>query len=182
MVDAMVLIGAIALGLVAHKPMPASLGWQFWPKAVVLPCAAAWTLALLLLHLRAPRPSFSRLARRPGWIACLAGSCGIAIALLDRVVRLVLVFGLRGFDSARFLSHYRFPNWETVLRDHLYSLDFIATQYIASAIAGCWLVMAVGGRWRAVPTWIDLFGRATGVFWLLAMPSLWVLQDYAENR
>jgi len=34
-------------------------------------------------------------------------------------------------------------------------------------VAGAWLIMILGGRWRPARGWIEWFGRALGVAWLL---------------
>src|SRR4051812_19498464 len=53
----------------------------------LLPCGLAWTLAVLVLRLRHPRPPWRRLVRQPGAIACatcvlVAGAGALALLLL----------------------------------------------------------------------------------------------------
>jgi hypothetical protein len=33
--------------------------------------------------------------------------------------------------------------------------------------------IAIGGRWRAEPSWIDRGGRLRGVFWIATTPFAW---------
>jgi len=40
----------------------------------------------------------------------------------------------------------------------------------ASAVGSAWLILFVGGRWRAEPGWIDRFGRLLGAVWLVPIP------------
>jgi hypothetical protein len=35
------------------------------------------------------------------------------------------------------------------------------------AVAICWATLALGGRWRAEPSWIDRLGRIVGVAWMV---------------
>ena len=34
-----------------------------------------------------------------------------------------------------------------------------------------WLTLAIGRRWRPEPSWVNRWGRAIGVFWLLMIPQ-----------
>ena len=41
--------------------------------------------------------------------------------------------------------------------------------YAEAAIAGAWLIMAIGGWWRPERGWIDRLGRAVGAAWIALM-------------
>jgi hypothetical protein len=41
------------------------------------------------------------------------------------------------------------------------------------AVAGAWLALALGGRWRPEPSWIDRLGRAVGWLWIAALMVNW---------
>src|SRR4051812_41259014 len=90
--DAMVLIVAFALGTVifrASLPDFRSIQNVNWPRGrrtflwigygitVSAPILAVWTPTVLVLRLIPPRPCLRRLARRPGMVACAAGTLGI---------------------------------------------------------------------------------------------------------
>src|SRR5258708_4301344 len=100
MSDVMVLVLAAAIGLAVDRFFlntflggqrlladlqtgPAwvgSAGWvlvrmEHWIEPT-LPIAAAWTVAVPVLRVRRPRPSWRRVLRQPGTIACLASIVG----------------------------------------------------------------------------------------------------------
>src|SRR5262249_50817062 len=86
--DAMILTGAIAIGywsglqelvwsLDPHLYGPQPWPWTRLARITLIrtaPFASVVTMALLFLRLLQPRPSVSRLARQPGFVACLAAS------------------------------------------------------------------------------------------------------------
>jgi hypothetical protein len=49
------------------------------------------------------------------------------------------------------------------------------------AVLVSWVTLLAGRRWRAEPSWVDRFGRAVGVYWILAgfaVTGLFVLRDH----
>ena len=38
---------------------------------------------------------------------------------------------------------------------------------VGGAVASVWIVMWLGGTWRAERSWIDRAGRALGVYWIM---------------
>jgi hypothetical protein len=180
LLDAMVLIAATAIGLgglrgwvelgaelgesvatIAHP----EAGWSPWGWAiyqgygllgeVLLPFCCSWTLALLALRLRGPRPRLRRLARQPGAMACYSAAVGLIPALIG-VLGWVLIWGPRsgaGFDS---------QVWERLLEPAFLVVPPLA----GSAVLGSWATLLLGGRWRAERSWIDRAGRCLGVYWI----------------
>jgi hypothetical protein len=121
------------------------------------PFASAVTMALLFLRLIQPRPSRSRLARQPGFVACLAAS-------------LVLLVG----GSMTFSGVSRNANapWRGLfVSDYFfYLLQPFDRAEVGFAVAASWLVLIVGARWRPEPSWIDQCGYLIGLYWIALIP------------
>jgi hypothetical protein len=118
--------------------------FTLWP---VFPFIASWTVALLALWLRWPRHSRRRLGRQPGAMAAIVGTVAVGLATALGVVTSLT------FD----------PDLER---------GFMRTSDLGSILAGAmilggWIAMAVGGRWRPEPDWLDRFGRLLGVIWVV---------------
>jgi hypothetical protein len=150
--DAMILIGVTALGLwgirAYERPLPL---YRNNPMMNTLkqmsPLLAAWTMAVPLLALRGPRPRLGRLARQPGVAACGAAALVIAAETAGAILRVRL-------------STAVFP-----LRIEAYA-EVWFIQIAGFAVAAAWLTLALAGRWRASPHWIDRLGRLWGTFWI----------------
>jgi hypothetical protein len=104
------------------------------------PMALSWTIALLGLRLRGPRPTVRRLGRQPGFSACLAVSLVTAAHLLG---------GLSSSaERATWGDGFRF-RFASSLGYSLDNLLLSAENYpLGAAVAGVWGVMALG---RMVP-------------------------------
>src|SRR5690242_18723380 len=101
LLDGMTLIAATALAIAWERPFLPRIvqnfrrftswtAWETWEGGVMtlmtlLPFVALWTLALILLRLRRPRPALRRLARQPGATACLTAAIGLAVAAANIV-------------------------------------------------------------------------------------------------
>src|SRR5262249_4351146 len=133
---------------------------------------ATWTVALLILRLRAPRPSARRLARQPGAMALasatlVAATCLVALGLAGVACSL-----MGGFEWS--LAFFVDSAWGV----RIYSLILIGLP--GWGVAGAWLTLIVGGRWRPEPSWIDRAGRLAGVVWialLLGPVLVWLLHN-----
>ena len=115
------------------------------------PLLAAWSLAMIGLHLIPPRPSFRRLARSPGFAASLASGLGI-----------VLCFATNGVE--------RLYPWVRGLPAP--PIDYVVNAMpmtVAVAIASAWISIAAGGRWRRRrgPDWRERLALAVGWAWIL---------------
>jgi hypothetical protein len=44
----------------------------------------------------------------------------------------------------------------------------LASSYAGLSVLAVWIVQALAGWWRPVPTWIDRAGRLAGIFWIAA--------------
>jgi hypothetical protein len=52
---------------------------------------------------------------------------------------------------------------------HWLDLQIMAgSQRIGAAVFWCWMTMALSGRWRLEPTWLDRLCRVLGFAWLAA--------------
>src|SRR5262249_36756626 len=114
----------------------------------VIPGLVAWTVACLLLRLRRPRPPWRRLSRQPGTMACLIATVAIGLSA---------AFGAIGW----------------VMEDQRDdAIEWLAVQSLAvppqpgAAVFWCWVTMALSGRWRPEPTWLDRLCRLLGLAWL----------------
>lgn len=158
LLDAMSLLAATAIGMILVRLAP-----PVWspPKPIlpglpsflliqnagqlVVPFLAAWTIALLFLRFRRPRPRLRLAFRQPGTIACATATmvimleitwgCGIIAAGIPRVI-----------EPSNVLSSY--------------------TQQVSFAILGGWTGLAASGLWRKEASWIDRAGRAIGAAWI----------------
>src|SRR5262249_4634363 len=153
--DGMVLVAATAAGLALSRPYVRSLGGALAgpglgviPRRIWLgawsPYLMAWSSALAILSLRAPRPSRRHLGRQPGGAACHAP-------------RLVLF--LRGLMAlyASVSTMQVFPYYRFILG---------TANLPGPAIAAVWLNLAIGRRWCPEPDWVDRAGRLIGVLWI----------------
>jgi hypothetical protein len=170
-VDAMVLVAAMALafafvqfqgliGILREKWFQPNDGILRPPEDGDMPALISsflipWTVALLVLRLRRPRPSRRRLLAQPGFAAC-------AFALGTMVMIALDEYWL-GVYAYRELVAFNIQN--IVALNYRISVSF--------APAGLWALMGACGIWRAEPSWIDRAGRALGVLWILLMLYRW---------
>jgi len=132
----------------------------FWP----CPCLAAWTLAVLALALRRPRPPRRRLLRRPGTLAGLAWMASFfAVALVSPPTL---------FRWSGLLPPFDWQGW--------WVLTWLALPKAAGfAVAISWLTLTLSGRWVADRGWPDRLGRLLGSCWIglgvLRLLASWLL-------
>jgi hypothetical protein len=167
--DLMVLIAATCAGLVILRPYLATFANPNWQQAsphirtieatygAWSSFAACWMIALLFLRYRRPHPRRGRLVRRPGHVAC----CVAAVALVEGFLYQLAIFGFSD-PIRRPFSFQQF--WITV------------SGHIGPTVAGAWLLLALSGRWRADPGWIDRLGRLLGCCWIGWM-LFWLLPN-----
>jgi hypothetical protein len=168
--DAMIAVAAVSVGIalvrataptidtiwrppyVTYVPGTRNITVVYGLLSYVLPFLAAWTPALLFLRLRQPRPRLRYVFRQPGTVACVAATLAMSIELF-------FVVPLLAFSS-------RF--WEVE------SLFFVGySPEVSFAIIGSWSALALTGRARTEPGWIDLAGRITGAAWLACTAVSW---------
>lgn len=167
LLDAMILVAATALGCGLAK-WSDMVPFDFYgllsvpiPKRYVLialvtaKCPGTlllvpWTLGLLLVRMRSPRPTTTQLFREPGVVATSTATLAI-IAGCVWLVPIWLVHGL--------MLSVAFSPW---------------TFFCGFAVAGGWLTLALSGRWRNSPGWIDRAGRLVGTAWFGLVVCDWI--------
>jgi hypothetical protein len=122
------------------------------------PSVVVWTLALLVLECLHFRPPLRRVASQPGFVAC----CAVAMV--------IVLFGSMNFVTSKAI-HY-VPIWIKVHHYLGLTLNFHHGQCAAAAAA--WLTLALTGRWRPRPDWLDRAGRVLGIFWIAIIPLIWL--------
>jgi hypothetical protein len=169
--DAMVMIAAtaIAFAFVQFQGLPWILAEKWFPPqdnilrppedgdlaALISSFLIPWTVALLILRLRRPRPSRRRLFMRPGFVACAIAIAMMVFLCLDEYRQ--CVFTYRSFPALGFQN--------VVALNYRISVSF--------ATAGLWVLMAACGRWHAERSWIDRAGRAMGALWIILILIRW---------
>jgi hypothetical protein len=180
--DAMILTAATAIGLTIarsyslellrndlppYPPITRGLVTAWMYILATLPVPALWSLAILALRLRHPRPPLRRLVRQPGVVACGAASLVIAVRVIGFVTLLIRTYGNRYMTvtlllDRRFAVTVPYPgpvNGSTVYA----SAYFAASAFgMSTAVAAVWLLLALSGRWRSEAGWLDRVGRLLG--------------------
>jgi hypothetical protein len=189
--DAIILVTSTAVGLAIFRPYravtpvywippfgfaPPFIGWVngLWSCLVLAsPFAMAWTLAILGLRLRRPRPRWRRLVRQPGFIAGLMAA-------------LVLAFRLSGFATMQWRvgSDPGLAVWSArvtrpsgcIVAGNFGYLSFDTDHFLGTmamigfAVVASWMLMLASGRWRPERSWIDRAARTLGWFWIATLP------------
>jgi hypothetical protein len=157
--DAMLMIGATAIGLgLARSAWPKApdglgdLGW--FAVAAAYAMMAPWSLALLVIRLRRPRPPLRRLGRQPGCVACAITVLVIPLAIVGMLPILI------------------WADWGP-------QLLFSSAVSPATPVAAAWVTLALAGRWHPEPSWIDRLGRAFGILWVVGIPITIIYAYYA---
>ena len=176
LLDGMILVAAIAIGfavlqLVSHatRSSPDKLWHELLSPAppddllthcgkvvalslLTMPLIATLTLALIPIRLLGTRPRFCQLARQPGMVAACTSSVAIAFVGLP-----VIIGALSAGESWGYVSQL------LVTEEELGSV----TVYGGLAVLISWMTLFAGGRWRAERSWVDRFGRAMGLYWIV---------------
>ena len=182
LLDAMILVGATAVGLSVsiglldlsdpsasfsrkmlsasripsfHSPQPGARTDAFIVLGLGViafgsPAAAALGLVLIPLRLVSPRPRWRGLWRQPGLIACSTSTAGVAFLCWSMAVLCLIA-----------------PDRQIEIMLEPIAMTVVVSQIIIgmTVLVG-WMILLIGGRWRAEPTWIDRLGRAIGVYWI----------------
>lgn len=155
--DAMILIVAAAAGLSLARAVgvfdaeePIGLNGNLTDLLECLLFAA--TAGFIAVRLRRPRPTLRRLGRQPGFVACMAFVVASACNILDISSFAICLNGFTaeagiafGYSARRIFDAFR----------------------IGPAVILAWVVLSLSTAWRPERGWIDRFGRACAVFWIL---------------
>lgn len=176
--DAMILISAVAIGTaLARTPVAFFLSRPAVNSAdpplrrlfegirgasmTLYPAMTSLTYATVVLGLRRPRPSFHRIFRRSGMIACAAATVGSLYVFLTWAPTLLQTWGGGNFAGM------------------LYNVWSMTSRQCGDTVIGAWVALALGGRWRSERTWIDRMGRTIGAIWIgvvvLEAMTFWIL-------
>ena len=188
--DAMLIVAAVAVGLIAIRPFLLELGPGATIDALVVrlramprtdlirtipalglmaaPTLASLSLALVALRLRRPRPRLHRLVRQPGFTACFAS----VVACLACASAILALRGTYFMDSI--------GGSDDIGLAQLFAAIVLSSSVVASGfVILTWLGLAISRNWRPEPGWIDRFGRVLGVFWLVMFGlGIWAVMTF----
>jgi hypothetical protein len=177
LLDAMILIVALALGLAWWLEWDRFGGdhWDFdKPSQSVLQADSARnclgvavialvtsTCAWVVLRFRRPRPSWLRMMRQPGAVACLSASMAFAIFQAWEIANQILARCL----GVRHVGNGFVEIWEPEYLSKIRQGGLVGVTVLVA-----WLFLALGRRWRAEPIWLDRSGRLLGIIWVATAP------------
>jgi hypothetical protein len=161
--DLMIIIIALGVGfsggrtLFMLRGMPA-LWWGLEGVYTAVWPMVTGSLAMLAMRLRQPRPRRPRLMCQPGWVASLA-------------VSLTALYGLVVHTLIGALGRCVHVGWSVLATREYAWHEFAQWSYRAQvgcplAVTIAWSILALGGRWRAEPSWMDRSGRVLGWLWI----------------
>jgi hypothetical protein len=164
LVDGMILIAstALSLGWLRH-PLEYRLSFyadgriieNLRPSTIVgAGFAATWSLGVLAIRLRPPRPIGEEWKRSPGFVACLAATsaCLIKMAAL--------------FIWGAFVK-FKFETW------YVPSILGQLIEPAAMGVVGAWLALGLAGTWARERSWIDNLGIGVGTSWIALEVFAW---------
>jgi hypothetical protein len=179
--DAMVLLGAMAVGMVGVREVWLSYGFVDYdtpkagwtlgailahvPRAILLlfPLLFALTPAVLVLRLRKPRPALTQLALQPGAAACGAMTMVITLGIFRYLCEAVLAGINFGFRSGYWTDFTSGSLWFSFNR----RVEWSSPELVACPVLVAWSFLAVAKLGCPEKSWIDRTGRAIGVLWLV---------------
>jgi hypothetical protein len=134
---------------VTRWSLPVALSKAVTVEIWLMPWAAAW----LILQLRRPRPSFQRLSRQPGFVACLSSVAALLVSgPLTQAVISSSTSGLNGW------------------LDRMVWGELVSSQMGVAVLAG-WAVLAASQRCRIRSGWLDRVGQVIGLIWVAMIPA-----------
>ncbi len=163
LVDMMILVAALAVGIVLTRPLwsnvreSLSQGAYVHGVALLTPSAAMLTLALIPWRLLPPRPARRRLRRRAGWV--LGTTCSA-----------VLLWG--GVFPGIFMPLVAQQPTDQLLPLILLLLPLVVSQGVLAS----WLIPRIFGVSMIYGDWVDWVAWVLGWFWVISLPlCLWTL-------
>jgi hypothetical protein len=127
-----------------------------------LPLVMAWTVALLLLGLRRPRPRLGDRIHRPGTTACGAATLAMALGAANLTALMAVVRASVTITQK--------DNWivECMVEGLLQGIG-IDVSMPGVAVTVAWATLALGGHWKPAQHWLERVGRLLGVVWIAFM-------------
>jgi hypothetical protein len=181
--DAMLLVIAVAVGLWCNQVVwYSAFPWTTvklhfsveYALILVMPHVAATTVAVVAMQTTKPRPSFRRLERHPGAVACLVASA--ALLLIALWFATTMITG-RALAFSQIVT--RLPDGGVTASGGILKLRdtgrwlIVYGDRVGFTVAGAWLYLSLAGLWRSEATWIDRLGRAMGWLWIILAVALW---------
>jgi len=117
------------------------------------PCALTGTLGVLILRILPPRPHLPRLARQPGFVACITF---LVVATFTTGTVLLTLWSRGKLGPTSNLDMITYYTVTTGL----------AAQLGGLSVAAAWSVLGLGSRFRPEASWVDRLGRLMGLFWI----------------
>jgi hypothetical protein len=142
--------------------------------------ACRWMVLLLLLARRGGQLGRFWRARRPGAVACLAGTVALIFELVRQAMNPSAAVHVMLFTTED-PAHIKYLGWGFDPFHALGRYDPLRTVLIGMprhaglVVAGAWLALILAGAWRPQASWIDRAGRAIGVFWIVAACHFFLL-------
>jgi hypothetical protein len=194
LLDAMILIAATAIGFglarayslvvlnneLTPYPLVPKVFLTVWVHILAaLPVVAMWSIGVFVLNWRRPRRPLRQLARQPGFVASGAVTLVSLVRLGGFLTLMARTFRNRFYTlnlgvSDAFSVTLSYPG--PVNSATVYNSAYFASSAfgISVAVAAVWLLLAVSGRWRSEPDWLDRVGRCLGAYWVGIIPfSCW---------
>jgi hypothetical protein len=135
--DGLILVAATAFGLAGCRALSSGrAGWGM--LYLVGSLLTAWSLGLVVLRIRGPRPSTSVLFLQPGFTACLAA--GVPAAFLQLCWAVTPVYAPDPFAGSIYLCGF--------------------------AVSALWSAKLLERSWNSEPGWIDRAGIVLGACWV----------------
>jgi hypothetical protein len=172
--DLAIVIAILALGMASLRHTLSSLPFSFFRRrrtagglrgsvdlyfemalAHGVPLLVLASLAVVALSLRHPRPPLHRLARRPGFMVCLA----VVVAAAGTIPLLGSAHLARGDLYPYFLVN-------VIVYGIVFNAGWMAL--------GSWLTLALAGRRGRGQSRLDRFGLCLGSLWMILFAALWV--------
>lgn len=100
------------------------------------------------------RRPFPLISQSPGVIACLLAS----VVLIAVGYHLATNYASERVAWAWQNGHWRMKYWQAIIVPTPTAIGLL--------ILSTWNLVAIGGRWKPEPTWIDRTGRTLGLCWI----------------
>jgi hypothetical protein len=208
LIDAIALVASAAIGLALVRGWE-SPNWCMEPMAFAFPnptpstprqlvravsLAVSWTIpfamtstvAILILRMRRPRPSFRRIARQPGTVGCASALLAMAIRMGHEATTYLMGNLIRPSSPIRlpsppFLRYdnigYHPPLGQIMHNILLEWFPFLVSPSVGIAVIVSWSALRATGAWRPESSWIDRAGRLMGIYWIAVGAAIFVLME-----
>ena len=166
LLDGLLVIGTFALGFAGCRGL-SLFGNPFMPSPSVSPWASElhayagfflrlFSFLILVLRLRRTRPTLRRMACQPGVVACFTVAfLGLGLYANHQIEGMI----------AEHLMPAGGPEPETFEIRIWFFFNSVSDEF-GYVVAVAWSLLALGGRWRSEPGWLDRSGRVVGLCWI----------------